>query len=1164
MRAIRREELVVFAGAGISMGAPAKLPNFSGLTRKIAMETGEEKPDLEPDDRFLGQLHKKGHKVHLLAAKALYTAPGSATPLHHDLLRLFKSTSKVRIVTTNFDLLFEEASIRVFDKTTDVYISPALPLGRDFTGIIHIHGSLDKAKEMVLTDADFGRAYLTEGWARRFLLDMFRSHAVLFVGYSYGDIIMQYLSRALPTENSERFALVADDTNLDEWSFRGIRPLSFSKSSEDDYSILDEGVRALADYVSQNLLDRRRSLVAIASGLPPSDDEEADQILDALREESTTRFVLQAARNPAWIRWFDSRKLLDSLFGEATLTLIDKLLAEWLVDKFALEHHRELILLISRHQTNVGSELWSLLGGKIVLNKDIKIDKTILSSWVSLLLGTVPKTVDEHILLWMAERCAEIGDMNGVLIIFGKMFSYKLEIKEGVVWPDEETDGSDKIKFDVELVSPCDHWNLNEMYTKYINPSLNQLALSVLSISITELEAQHSTLVSWGKSDRNWDSSSFRRSAIEPHEQNHIQHPVDVLIDAARDSLVTIGGSNPALSDCWLDTLSKSDAPLVRRIFIHGLNERQDKSADDKLRFFLDRHGLNDVYAHHEIYRLIANLYSGLNDARRSELIDLILAYEWPHRDDDKFTERTAREHFNWLQWLVAADPACKLANSARDKIIAEYPDFQPKKHPDLTHWMETGWVGSRSPYTVEQLLDKPAAEWIEELLAFKGDEFLGPDENGLRITISEAAKKNLDWGLNLATELGKKSAWGTDLWGGLLQAWEEWSTDKAHCLSVLGWLQTKELWEHNLRQITRTLHSLVSEGGKDCAAMVLGEANRTAMALWTEAVKDSDIPDSSDNWLQLAINKSPGVLAEFWLGSIELWRKGQDPKPEILDEGYRSALSQIIMERTKASGLSLTILASQLAFMLYVDYDWTKEHLVVWFDSNNDLKRFQQSWHGFLSQGRLNPQVVKEIAPSFEKALLRLDYELESRRDRFIEYLAALICFYVSYPQEKWVPAFLKIATPHDRKKFACQIDYLLRGMNADQQKDLWNRWIKGYWEKRLIGLPQPLIPEEIAEMAEWAPRLDIVFEEAVELAVQMPAAEFEHSSVIYDLRKSDLVNQYPEATAKLLVYLLKAQCPVYFWHGLPEIMKKLNRAKVSPDLLQELEILLAAKGLS
>ncbi|MHB9099302.1 MAG: SIR2 family protein, partial [Syntrophales bacterium] len=849
IRAIRREELVVFAGAGISMGAPAKLPNFSGLTRNIAKETGEEKPDAEPDDHFLGRLHKKGLPVHSLVGKALYTAPGSATSLHSNMLRLFKSTSKFRVVTTNFDQLFEEASTRAFGEPTAVYISPALPLGRDFTGIVHVHGSCDKPVEMVLTDADFGRAYLTEGWARRFLLDMFRKYAVLFVGYSHDDVVMHYLSRALPTEDSVRFALVADDTNIDEWLFRGIRPLPFKKPSEDDYSILDEGVRALADYVSQNLLDRRKSLVAIASGMPPFDDETVDQILDALSEESTSRFVLQAARNPAWVRWFDSRKLLDSLFGETMLTAIDKFLAEWLVDNFALEHHREIILLISRHRMNMGPWLWYLLGRKIGLNKDIKIDKLALSTWVSLLLGTMPKIADEHILLWIVERCAEVEDMNGIFTVFGKMLSHRLEVKEEVVWSDKEADDSDKTKFDVEFVSPCDHWNLNEIYTKYIKPTLNQLALPVLSISIIELEAQHSTLVSWGKSDRIWDSSSFHRSAIEPHEQDHIRHPIDVLIDATRDCLVAIGESNPALSDCWLDTFSKSDAPLVRRIFIHGLNERRDKSADDKLHFFLDRQGLHDVYAHHEIYRLIVNIYSGLSEAGRSELILLILAYEWSNREDERFEERTARGHFDWLQWLIAADPSCKIANAAMERIVAEYPDFKPKKYPDLTHWMESGRFEPRSPYTVEELLDKPAVEWVGALLAFRGDEFLGPDRDGLRMTVREAVKKNADWGLDLATALGKRSRWDIDLWAGLLQAWEEWSADKDRCLFILGWLQTKELWEHNLYQITRTLHSLVREGGKSCAATILGEANRTATVLWTEVEKDTDIPDSSDDW---------------------------------------------------------------------------------------------------------------------------------------------------------------------------------------------------------------------------------------------------------------------------------------------------------------------------
>jgi hypothetical protein len=39
-------------------------------------------------------------------------------------------------------------------------------------------------------------------------------------------------------------------------------------------------------------------------------------------------------------------------------------------------------------------------------------------------------------------------------------------------------------------------------------------------------------------------------------------------------------------------------------------------------------------------------------------------------------------------------------------------------------------------------------------------------------------------------------------------------------------------------------------------------------------------------------------------------------------------------------------------------------------------------------------------------------------------------------------------------------------------------------------------------------------------------------------------------------------ANSPPYFWHGLTEIMKTLNREKVSPVVLKELEIMLAEKG--
>ena len=77
--------------------------------------------------------------------------------------------------------LFEQASKDVLDSIPEVFRAPALPLGNDFNGIVHVHGAVSHPGGMVLTDKDFGRAYLTEGWARRFLVALFRHFTVLFV-----------------------------------------------------------------------------------------------------------------------------------------------------------------------------------------------------------------------------------------------------------------------------------------------------------------------------------------------------------------------------------------------------------------------------------------------------------------------------------------------------------------------------------------------------------------------------------------------------------------------------------------------------------------------------------------------------------------------------------------------------------------------------------------------------------------------------------------------------------------------------------------------------------------------------------------------------------------------------------------------------------------------
>ena len=125
-------------------------------------------------------------------------------------MRLATCGKAVRIVTTNFDNHLSDAAKEIGLDLGDQWIGPALPLGRDFQGIVHLHGSLTRDhKELILDDRDFGRAYFGDGWAPRFLQPMFAEYVVLFVGYSLSDTVMRYLTLGLPSKTS-RYALVPE------------------------------------------------------------------------------------------------------------------------------------------------------------------------------------------------------------------------------------------------------------------------------------------------------------------------------------------------------------------------------------------------------------------------------------------------------------------------------------------------------------------------------------------------------------------------------------------------------------------------------------------------------------------------------------------------------------------------------------------------------------------------------------------------------------------------------------------------------------------------------------------------------------------------------------------------------------------------------------------
>ena len=426
LNALSDGKLVVFAGAGVSMGPPALLPDFTGLARQIAEGSGLTIEAFEPDDRFLRRLKDAGPDVHRRAVQILQANDPEPTELHRNLLRLYTSPDAVRIVTTNFDRLFEQAAADLFDPEPNVFQAPALPLGQRFKGIVHIHGAVDDPTELVLTSQDFGRAYLTEadGWARRFLVDLFANYTVLFVGYSHQDTIMTYLTPSLPPDaNQQRFALVGD-WNGDEqghWRNMGVEPVVFHQAEADDFSSLGSAIAGLADQVRRGTLDWQRRIAEIASGYPPvgpADGERAGIIEHALSEPLKTRFFANSAEAPEWIGWLDSRGHLTAPFTDGELNQRDRFLLDWLVSRFALTHDGTLFALMGRHGNRLNPVFWQSLSWKMQDCLRESPDPAVLTRWVLFLATAIPKEADEVVLSWLAQACAAVGATDGLLRVY--------------------------------------------------------------------------------------------------------------------------------------------------------------------------------------------------------------------------------------------------------------------------------------------------------------------------------------------------------------------------------------------------------------------------------------------------------------------------------------------------------------------------------------------------------------------------------------------------------------------------------------------------------------------------------------------------------------------------------------------------------------------------
>ena len=338
LQAHEEGRVVFFCGAGISY--PAGLPGFDGLVRQLTRLVGEPPNAAETSvleqghfDRAIGlyehRIQGGRSSVRRWMPEVLKPDLGRPRALttHLALLTLGRSREgALKLVTTNFDHLFELAAQSCRQSSFTVYPDP--PARARWEGLVHLHGrmpatpSSDDLDRLLLSDGDFGLAYLTQGWAARFVASLFRDHVLCFVGYSVSDPVLRYMTAANALDGrAQMFAFApCEDAGLEvtirAWETKHVMPIVYDPSSL--HRALHGTLRVWASVYRDGVRGKERLVTRYAHRIPRQSTVEEDfvgRVLWALSDRSGLPAKRFAELNP-----------VPSL--------------DWLLDAFAADRYR--------------------------------------------------------------------------------------------------------------------------------------------------------------------------------------------------------------------------------------------------------------------------------------------------------------------------------------------------------------------------------------------------------------------------------------------------------------------------------------------------------------------------------------------------------------------------------------------------------------------------------------------------------------------------------------------------------------------------------------------------------------------------------------------------------------------------------------------------------
>ncbi len=1076
-----RSELVFFVGAGASVAKPSNLPLFDGLAKKLARLASHRFSKRGGLDFFIGQLESlpQGFDAHQHAHTLISDPRSRFNPLHSAVVDLAGIGGAFRVVTTNYDDHLASAARSGSIMIPDTWYAPALPLGHDFAGLVHLHGSVRRPKEeMILTDRDFGRAYITDAWAARFLLPMFDRFTVVFVGYSHDDVIMRYLALGLPSSGkgmaSKRFAFTSDPENS-KWGYLGIRPIAYPVV-EHSHQALVAALTAWADRAKMGQTDhqsRVRGIVDGGTALPLTD---RDYLHARLRTTGGTQDFVRATESLPdktkleWLTWLEDLPEFKSLFSPTEVPDTTAILGNWFARTFIESttlNGAALQTLQRLGQSMTASLYWN---ASLFANDLRKQNASAGERWRTLLATSIygqstPIKTDVLMPFLPDSTAPSMAILRTALRPFLKLERpwFINDSTERTACPDAE------VTWNAGEHALTQHVMLVVQATAPGDRSLGGVLEDAILAAYDLLDAYYG--------DRGWDQLTRRRSAIEPHAQDEVREPLDAIIDGLRDYGIKALPVWSELPDHWWSL----DRALMQRLALHLVSNYPARSADEKLSWLLERTGL---YAHnlkHETYQLLAATVGRASQSLKQRVLNAV-AVGPDHPDEiPDHDRRLAYAKYNLLAWLTQVDPDWTEAQAAFDAIQAENPGFVVREHPDFNVWTTNVTWGGKPPMEIEdfiQALAQNVSAAIDDLLSHDYSErhFDQPDWQDAVELVQRAVEQCPELGVQLWDAVVGRDVLGDkqfDLWRAIAEGWGKAQLGDLG-LGVVQRLTTLLADKDSAYAIGCFLRDQIRQQIDADESPVLASMRELARALWRE--QSTGFTYQKDFFplpsTPLYLNSWPGFLAQYWCSEIDRrWRHSREEWAGLSNE-EEDALVAMLNGNEYALDATQPAIAEELFFFFAADTEFSKVHLLPLF---NDPQRHAFGWCPFLHHPRYNDRLLAAgLFDSMVAELSRLD-ELPEDQELHRIFLG-LITSVVSYAgitntdRKRLLDQTVLASNGSYAADFAEAVTRFLRKSDVDGA-EVWRRWLGKHLERRISGQPQIASAKELACWADIVP---------------------------------------------------------------------------------------------